>query len=128
VPARLSEARESLTAWLEVWTFIDEEGRRRTLAEAFWEGQRHFLEALLSAGHVISIKSRKVGHSTLVCVPAAWAARVGDVNVSVHLLSYREDAAQELLRSLCRGLEGSPRARRRSMIAVCATHATSSTS
>jgi hypothetical protein len=61
-------------------------------------------------------------------VHAAWAARVGDVNASVHLLSYREDAAQELLRSLCCGLEGLPGARRRSMIAVCATHATSSTS
>jgi hypothetical protein len=72
------------------------------------EEQRHFLEALLSAGHVISIKSRKVGLSTLVCAHAAWAARIRDVNASVHLLSYREDAAQELLRSLRRGLEGLP--------------------
>jgi len=102
------DARESLGAWLEVWTFIDEEGRARTLAEALWEGQRRFLEALLSAGHVLSIKSRKVGLSTLVCAHAAWTARIRDVNASVHLLSYREDAAQELLRSLRRGFDGLP--------------------
>jgi hypothetical protein len=102
------EARESLAAWLEVWTFIDEEGRSQTLAGALWEGQRRFLEALLEAGHVLSIKSRKVGLSTLVCAHAAWTARIRDVNAAVHLLSYREDAAQELLRTLRRGFEGLP--------------------
>jgi hypothetical protein len=102
------EAQESLAAWLELWTFIDEEGRSQTLAGALWEGQRRFLEALLEAGHVLSIKSRKVGLSTLVCAHAAWTAHVRDVNAAVHLLSYREDAAQELLRTLRRGFEGLP--------------------
>jgi hypothetical protein len=102
------DAHESLNAWLEVWTFTDEDGRTRTLAEGLWEGQRRFLEALLDAGHVVSIKSRKVGLSTLVCAHAAWTARIRDVNAAVHLLSYREDAAQELLRSLRRGFEGLP--------------------
>jgi len=102
------DARESLAAWLELWTFIDEEGRTRTLAESLWEGQRRFLEALLGDGHVLSIKSRKVGLSTLVCAHAAWTARIRDVNASVHLLSYRADAAQELLRSLHRGFDGLP--------------------
>jgi hypothetical protein len=102
------DARESLEAWLELWTFIDEEGRTRTLAESLWEGQRRFLEVLLGDGHVLSIKSRKVGLSTLVCAHAAWTARIRDVNASVHLLSYRADAAQELLRSLRRGFEGLP--------------------
>jgi hypothetical protein len=77
---------ESLTAWLEVWTFIDEDGRIRTLAEALWPGQQRFLDALLSAGHVLSVKSRKVGLSTLVCAHAAWTARIRDRNASVHLL------------------------------------------
>ena len=104
-----ADQRESLMAWLEVWTFIDEDGRTRTLAEAVWPGQQRFLEALLSAGHVLSVKSRKVGLSTLVCAHAAWTARIRDRNASVHLLSYRADAAQELLRSLRRGLEGLPR-------------------
>jgi len=63
---------ESLSAWLEVWTFVDEDGRMRTLAESLWPGQRRFLEALLSDGHVVSIKARKVGLSTLVCAHAAW--------------------------------------------------------
>jgi hypothetical protein len=103
-----SDQLESLMAWLQVWTFIDEDGRTRTLAEALWPGQRRFLEALLSAGHVLSVKSRKVGLSTLVCAHAAWTARIRDRNASVHLLSYRADAAQELLRSLRRGLEGLP--------------------
>jgi hypothetical protein len=71
-------------------------------------GQRRFLEALLEHGHVLSVKSRKVGLSTLVCAHAAWTARIRDRNASVHLLSYRTDAAQELLRSLRRGLEGLP--------------------
>jgi hypothetical protein len=102
------DVRESLAAWLEVWTLVDEEGRTRTLAETLWEGQKRFLEALLGAGHVLSIKSRKVGLSTLVCAHAAWTARVRDVNAAVHLLSYREDAARELLRSLRRGLDGLP--------------------
>jgi hypothetical protein len=102
------DAQESLAAWLEVWTFIDEDGRTQTLSSALWEGQRRFLQALLSAGHVLSIKSRKVGLSTLVCAHAAWTARIRDVNAAVHLLSYREDAAQELLRSLRRGFEGLP--------------------
>ena len=102
------DARESLAAWLEVWSFVDEEGRTRALAETLWEGQQRFLEALLSAGHVLSIKSRKVGLSTLVCAHAAWTARIRDVNAAVHLLSYREDAAQELLRTLKRGFEGLP--------------------
>jgi hypothetical protein len=57
---------------------------------------------------VLSVKSRKVGLSTLVCAHAAWTARIRDRNASVHLLSYRTDAAQELLRSLRRGLEGLP--------------------
>jgi hypothetical protein len=57
---------------------------------------------------VLSIKSRKVGLSTLVCAHAAWTARVRDQNASVHLLSYREDAARELLRSLRRGFDGLP--------------------
>jgi hypothetical protein len=87
------DPEESLAAWLEVWTFIDEQGHRQTLAEALWEGQRRFLEALLSVGHVLSIKSRKIGLSTLVCAHAAWTARIRDVNAAVHLLSYREDAA-----------------------------------
>jgi hypothetical protein len=103
-----SDQRESLMAWLEVWTFIDEYGHARTLADALWDGQRRFLEALLTDGHVISIKSRKVGLSTLVCAHAAWTARIRDVNASAHLLSYRVDAAQELLRSLRRGFEGLP--------------------
>jgi hypothetical protein len=64
--------------------------------------------AWLEHGHVLSVKSRKVGLSTLVCAHAAWTARIRDVNASVHLLSYRADAAQELLRSLRRGLEGLP--------------------
>jgi hypothetical protein len=102
------DARESLAAWLEAWMFIDEEGRTRALAESLWDGQRRFLEALLSDGHVLSIKSRKVGLSTLVCAHAAWTARIRDVNASVHLLSHREDAAQELLRALKRGFEGLP--------------------
>lgn len=102
------DARESLAAWLEVWTFIDEEGQTRPLAESLWQGQQRFLEALLSGGHVLSIKSRKVGLSTLVCAHAAWTARIRDRNASVHLLSYREDAAQQLLRNLRRGFEGLP--------------------
>jgi hypothetical protein len=102
------DAQESLSAWLEVWTFTDEDGRTQTLADALWEGQRRFLEALLSAGHVLSIKSRKVGLSTLVCAHAAWTARIRDMNAAVHLLSYREDAAQELLGSLRRGFDGLP--------------------
>jgi hypothetical protein len=103
-----SDQLESLMAWLQVWTFIDEDGRNRTLAEALWPGQRRFLEALLSARHVLSVKSRKVGLSTLVCAHAAWTARIRDRNASVHLLSYRADAAQELLRSLRQGLDGLP--------------------
>jgi hypothetical protein len=102
------DERESLIAWFEVWTFVDEEGRTRTLAESLWPGQMRFLEALLSDGHVVSIKSRKVGLSTLVCAYAAWTARIRDVNATVHLLSHREDAAKELLRSLQRGLAGLP--------------------
>jgi hypothetical protein len=78
------------------------------LAEALWDGQRRFLDALLDHGHVVSIKSRKVGLSTLVCAHAAWTARIRDVNASTHLLSYRADAAQELLRSLRRGFERLP--------------------
>ena len=69
---------------------------------------RRFLEALLNDRHVLSIKSRKVGLSTLVCAHAAWTARIRDVNATVHLLSYREDAARELLRALKRGFEGLP--------------------
>jgi hypothetical protein len=99
---------ESLMAWLDVWSFTDEEGRTRNLGEALWEGQRRFLEALLEHGHVLSVKSRKVGLSTLVCAHAAWTARIRDRNASVHLLSYRADAAQELLRGLRRGFEGLP--------------------
>lgn len=103
-----ADTRESLDAWLEVWTFIDEEGRSQVLGEALWEGQRRFLEALLSDGHVLSIKSRKVGLSTLVCAHAAWTARIRDANASVHLLSHREDAAKELLRGLRRGFDELP--------------------
>ena len=103
-----TDERESLLAWLEVWTFVDEDGCARTLAESLWPGQQRFLGALLRDGHVVSIKSRKVGLSTLVCAHAAWTARVRDVNASVHLLSHREDAAKELLRSLQRGFAGLP--------------------
>ena len=102
------DERESFEAWLEVWTIIDEEGRAGHLADLIWGGQQRFLAALLSDRHVVSIKSRKVGLSTLVCAHAAWTARIRDVNAAVHLLSYREDAAQELLRSLKRGFEGLP--------------------
>lgn len=49
-----------------------------------------------------------MGLSTLVCAHAAWTARIRDVNASVHLLSHREDAAKELLRSLQRGFAGLP--------------------
>jgi hypothetical protein len=91
-----------------VWAFVDEDGRTRTLADALWDGQRRFLDALLTAGHVLSIKARKAGLSTLVCAHAAWTARIRDPNASVHLLSYRADAAQELLRNLSRGFEGLP--------------------
>jgi hypothetical protein len=103
-----SDQRESLMAWLEVWSFIDDDGRLRTLAEALWGGQRRFLEALLSDGHVLSIKARKVGLSTISYAHAAWTARIRDVNATVHLLSYREDAAREALANLRRGFEGLP--------------------
>jgi hypothetical protein len=102
------DRRESLMAWLEVWTFVDEDGRTRTLAESLWGGQQRFLETLLVEGHVVSIKSRKVGLSTVVAAHAAWTARIRDKNASVHLLSHREDAAKELLRGLRRGFEGLP--------------------
>ena len=62
------DQQESLLAWLEVWTFVDEDGRTRTLGEALWGGQQRFLEALLSDGHVLSIKARKVGSRR-------WSAR-----------------------------------------------------
>jgi hypothetical protein len=103
-----ADQRESLMAWLGLWCFVDEDGRTRALAESLWDGQRRFLEALLSARHVVSVKSRKVGLSTLVCAHAAWTARIRDRNASVHLLSYRVDAAQELLRILRRGFEELP--------------------
>jgi hypothetical protein len=103
-----ADQRVSLMAWLEVWTFIDEEGRKRTLAEALWGGQRRFLEALIDDGHVVSVKSRKVGLTTLVCAHAAWTAAIRDMNASVHLFSYREDAAKKLLRTLQRGFKGLP--------------------
>jgi hypothetical protein len=103
-----ADQRESLMAWFEVWTFIDEEGRTRTLGEALWDGQRRFLDALLCEGHVVSIKSRKVGLTTLVCAHAAWTARIRDVNASVQLISHREDAARDLLGSLRRGFDGLP--------------------
>jgi hypothetical protein len=103
-----SDQRESLMAWLELWSFIDEDGRTRTLAEALWGGQQRFLDALLSDGHVISIKARKVGLSTIAYAHAAWTARIRDVNASVHLLSYRELAAREALANLRRGFEGLP--------------------
>jgi len=102
------DQHESLMAWLEVWQFMDEDGRTRMLGESLWPGQRRFVQALLAHGHVVSIKSRKVGLSTLVAAHAAWTARIRDMNASVHLLSYREDAARELLRGLRRGLEGLP--------------------
>ena len=103
-----TDQRESLMAWLGVWRFVDEDGRTRPLAEALWDGQRRFLDALLTTGHVLSIKSRKVGLSTLVCAHAAWTARIRDRNASVHLLSYRADAAQELLQTLRRGFQELP--------------------
>jgi hypothetical protein len=99
---------ESLMAWLEVWTFIDEGGSVRTLADSLWEGQRRFLEGLLNHRHVLSIKARKVGLSTLVCAHAAWTARVRDPNASVNLFSYREDAACELLGNLRTGFNDLP--------------------
>jgi hypothetical protein len=99
---------ESLMAWLEVWTVIDEGGFSRTLADSLWEGQRRFLESLLKHRHVLSIKARKVGLSTLVCAHAAWTARIRDPNASVNLFSYREDAARELLSNLRTGFNGLP--------------------
>jgi hypothetical protein len=102
------DQHESLMAWLEVWPFMDEDGRTRTLGKSLWPGQQRFLEALRAHGHAVSIKSRKVGLSTLVAAHAAWTARIRDMNASVHLLSYREDAARELLRGLRRGFEGLP--------------------
>lgn len=103
------DEQESLEAWLELWTFIDEDGRTRTLADEIWEGQQRFLEALLRDRHVLSIKARKVGLSTLVGAHAGWTVRIRDVNASAHLVSYRELAAQELLHALKRGFEGLPR-------------------
>jgi hypothetical protein len=103
-----TDQRESLIAWLEVWAFVDEDGRMRTLAGSLWPGQERFLDVLVRDGHVVSIKSRKVGLSTLVCAHAAWTARIRDANASVHLLSHREDAAKELLCSLQRGFAGLP--------------------
>ena len=102
------DERESLDAWLELWTFVDEDGRTSMLGDGIWDGQRRFLEALLSDRHVVSIKSRKVGLSTLACAHAAWTMRIRDMNAAVFLLSYREPAAQELLRTLKRGFEGLP--------------------
>ena len=64
-----SDQRVSLMAWLEVWSFVDEDGHARTLAESLWPGQRRFLEVLLSDGHVVSIKSRR-----WVC--QRWCARM----------------------------------------------------
>jgi hypothetical protein len=44
-------------------------------ADGLWDGQRRFLEALLNDRHVVSIKSRKVGLTTLVCAHAALGRR-----------------------------------------------------
>ena len=79
-----------MIAGLEVWTFIDEEGTHPdACGRKLGSGQQRFLDALLSDHHVLSIKSRKVDSTTLVCAHAAWAARIRDVNAAVHLLSYR---------------------------------------
>jgi len=66
-----TDQRESLIAWLEAWPFVDEDVRMRTLAASLWPGQERFLDVLVRDGHVVSIKSRKVGLSTLVCAHAA---------------------------------------------------------
>jgi hypothetical protein len=99
------DQRESLTAWLDVWSFIAEDGRSQTLGATLWDGQRRFLDALLDHGHVLSVKSRKVGLSTLVCAHAAWTAQIRDMNASVHLFSYREDARRSCFAVFSEGSE-----------------------
>jgi hypothetical protein len=110
------QQRESLMAWLEVWTFIDEEGRTRTLAERLWDGQRRFLEALLNDGHVLSIKARKVGLSTFVL-----CARCLD---SAHPRRQRLGAPPLLPRRCCPGVpcQPSPRFRGAACISEVAAH------
>ena len=55
------DAGESLAAWLEVWSFIDEDGRKGALADRLWEGQRRFLDSLLTNGHVVSTSRGRSG-------------------------------------------------------------------
>lgn len=73
-----SRRRESLTAWLEAWTFIDEEGARGRSRMRSGRDSGILLEALLSAGHVISGRaadsSRCASDSGTATAPRATAA------------------------------------------------------
>lgn len=94
--------------FLNVWTFFDQERRReRILGHEIWRGQEAFIAATREHSGIYSLKSRKLGLSTLASAYDGWVARFHP-GARVHLFSRRQAAANDLLGAVHLGLSKLP--------------------
>jgi hypothetical protein len=97
-------------AFLRLWRYRSQERKEvLVLGEDLWPAQEHLIDSILSEPHLMILKARKLGLSTVAIAYCGYALRFRDRNARVHLFSRTEKAALDLLAAVKFGLDNLPR-------------------
>jgi hypothetical protein len=104
----LYAALTDFRTFLRYWRFTNgETGRTEVLGDAIWPGQQRIIDAMIDHPQVILAKSRKVGASTLEIAYCGYVLRTRPEGL-VSLVSYRQEASNNLHRQVLAGLRALP--------------------
>jgi hypothetical protein len=100
---------EAFRAFLSLWRYRSQELKEvRVLGEDLWPAQEQLIDSILSEPHLMILKARKLGLSTVCIAYAGYCLRFRDRNARVHLFSRAEKAALELFAAVRFGLDNLP--------------------
>jgi hypothetical protein len=100
---------EAFRAFLFLWRYRSQELKEvRVLGEDLWPAQEQLIDAIIGNPHLMILKARKLGLSTVCIAYAGFCLRFRDRNARIHLFSRAEKAALELFAAVKFGLDNLP--------------------
>ena len=107
---RFLDCAQSFRAFLNVWSFLDQDsGVPRLLGETLWPGQEQFAATAEEHAWTYFLKNRQIGYTTMAVAYDAWVLRFRTPNARVHLVSRTETLAKSsLLKPLKYGIARLP--------------------
>jgi hypothetical protein len=101
---------EAFRAFLRLWRYRSQERKDvLVLGDDLWPAQEQLIDSILSNPHLMILKSRKLGLSTVCIAYCGFALRFRGRNERVHLFSRTERSALDLFAAVKFGLDNLPR-------------------